>query len=90
MRGMGRAARERGDVGRAQEGAETLRQQLADLEAALTGEIAGLEAAGSSGALALETVPIRPAKADITVTRIALSWTPWRVGKDGASEPAYR
>jgi len=90
MRGVGRAARERGDVGRAQEGVEALRQQLADMETELQSEAAGLEAAGSPSTLDLEPIQVRPAKSDITVTRIALSWSPWRIGPDGAALPAFR
>jgi hypothetical protein len=33
---------------------------------------------------------IRPRKADLAVERVALVWTPWRVGQDGIAEPVYQ
>jgi hypothetical protein len=36
-----------------------------------------------------EEFAIRPTKADLAVERVALVWTPWRVGANGIAEPAY-
>jgi len=74
-RGAGRVRRERDDVARASENAETVRQQIADLEAQLKTDLAKLEArARATGEL--QTVAVRPRKADIDVTLVALAWVP--------------
>jgi hypothetical protein len=89
MRGMGRAARERQDIGRARENAEDLRRDLAALEAELQDEIAKIRQEADPSLLRLTEVPVRPRKTDITVGRVALVWTPWRVGPDGSASRAY-
>ena len=37
--------------------------------------------------LEVKKVDIRPRKSDITIDRLALIWTPWRVGPDGVATP---
>jgi hypothetical protein len=90
MRGVGRAARERGDIARAVEDLEARRRELADLEVQFEDDIAEVREAADPGALELKTVKIRPRKSDIALGRVALVWTPWRVGKDGIAEPIFR
>jgi len=90
MRGVGRAARERGDIARAVEDLEARRRELADLEEQFEDEIAEVRESVDPEALELKTVKIRPRKSDIALGRVALVWTPWRVGKDGIAEPIFR
>jgi hypothetical protein len=87
MRGVGRAAREREDIGRALDNVEDLRGQLAALEAELQEEIAGIRQSADPSALAVENLTLRPKKTDISVGRVALAWTPWRIAPDGTAEP---
>jgi hypothetical protein len=89
MRGVGRAAREREDLGRALESAEELRGQLLALEAELQEEISGIQRSTDPMALSMEEIAIHPRKADISITRLALVWTPWKVNRDGTSGPAH-
>ncbi len=89
MRGMGRAARDRQDIGRALENVEDLRRDLAAMEAELQAEIEKIQQDADPSRLQLEAVQVRPRKSDITVGRVALAWTPWRVGPDGTAEPAF-
>jgi hypothetical protein len=89
VRGAGRAMREQGDVGRAEETAETVRADIEKLEAELNAEV---ERAGQNidpEHLAVEEVAIRPRKTDIAVEPVTLVWTPWLVRQDGAAEAAY-
>ncbi len=89
-RGLGRTLREPEDAGRAEDKVETLTQQLASLEAEIQAETANLQASGDPAAeLALEKMNIRPKKSDITVSRVVLVWTPWRLAADGTAEPAF-
>ena len=90
MRGVGRAARERGDIARAIEDLEARRRELADLEGQFEEEIAEVRESADPEALELKTVKIRPRKSDIALGRVALVWTPWRVGKDRIAEPIFR
>lgn len=74
MRSAGRAGRERQDVTQAEENLETLQHQLQDLEAQFQAETEALEATASPDRLLLEEITIKPKKADISVTRVALAW----------------
>ncbi len=88
-RGMGRAARERGDIARAQEDVESLRAQLAQLEREFEESLEVVRTDVDDSALELEELVIRPKKADISIERVALAWTPWRVDEDGIAEPDF-
>lgn len=88
-RGVGRAAQQAQDVGRARENVEAVSQQLADLETQLQAEIDALEAATDPLSENLETVSLRPKKADISVRRVALVWVPVLRTDSGAATPAW-
>ena len=82
IRGAGRAIKESQDVGQAEENVAALQQQLADLEAQFKSESAALAAATDPLNEKLESIAIRPTKANIVVKLVALAWTPhWRDGK---------
>ena len=88
-RGASRSLREQQDVGRAQETVEAIDQQIAALNAEFEAKVAELRSAGDPTAEALETLSIKPKKADIAVQLVALAWTPhWRDAQ-GALTPAY-
>jgi hypothetical protein len=79
MRGAGRAIKESQDVGQAEENVSALQQQLADLEAQFKTETDALAAATDPLNERLETVSLKPTKANITVKLVALAWAPhWR------------
>jgi hypothetical protein len=88
-RGAGRAARERGDVARAQAKVEGLRQQLAELEQEFEDAVEKLHSDVDDAALTREELAVRPRKTDLSIDRIALVWRPWRVGDDGIAEPDF-
>ena len=52
-------------------------------------EIEGLRELPDPAALKLEEIPLRPRKSDISVSRLALAWAPWRQLDDGTLEPLY-
>jgi hypothetical protein len=76
IRGAGRAIKESGDVGQAEENVSALQQQLADLEAQFKRETDALAAATDPLHEKFETVSLKPTKANITVKLVALAWTP--------------
>ena len=88
-RGVSRSMREQQDVGRAQDTIESLDQQLAALNAEFEAKIAELQGVGDPTVEPLETLTIKPKKADIAVQLVALAWTPhWRDAQ-GNLTPAY-
>ncbi len=52
-------------------------------------EVKALRELPDPAALELEEIPIRPRKSDITVSRLALAWTPWERTEDGVPGPMY-
>ncbi len=84
IRGAGRAIKESKDVGQAEENVSALQQQLADLEVQFKTETDALAAATDPLNEKLETMSLKPTKANITVKLVALAWTPhWQDGKGG-------
>ena len=82
IRGAGRAIKESKDVGQAEENVSALQQQLADLEAQFKTETDALAAATDPLSEKLETMSLKPTKANIAVKLVALAWTPhWQDGK---------
>ena len=76
IRGAGRAIKESKDVGQAEENVSALQQQLADLEAQFKTETDALAATTDPLNEKLETVSLKPTKANIAVKLVALAWTP--------------
>ncbi|MCC6857984.1 MAG: DUF87 domain-containing protein [Bryobacterales bacterium] len=88
-RSAGRIRKESEDVERASESLAALQQQLADLDAQFKYETAALQAKLDPVTESLETVEIRPRKADISVKLVALAWAPHILESDGTAAPAW-
>ena len=89
MRGAGRMAREKQDIERAKREVQIVNEKLTVLEAEFQTEIASLSANFQPEELDLSEILIRPRKTDITITRFALIWTPWKVDQAGFAVPAF-
>lgn len=76
LRSVGRASEQAGDVTRAGETVEVLKQQLAQLDEEFQAEVRALETARDPVSETLETIELRPTKANINVKVVALAWTP--------------
>jgi hypothetical protein len=72
-RSMQRAAKESSDVGRAEETAEAVDRQLAALQEQFESELAS---AAAETDVAVETLSVKPKKANIAVKFVALGWRP--------------
>ncbi len=83
IRGASRAARERGDIARAEERAEDVAQQLADLEAELKSELAAAEREAEARVIELEPLRISATKSDLAIETLALAWAPAEQGPGG-------
>jgi hypothetical protein len=88
-RGAGRAARERGEMARAEDDAEALEQQLGELEAEFAQQLEAVPERLGGREVVCEELAIHPRKSDLTVDRVALVWTPWREGAEGTAEPDF-
>jgi len=88
-RGAARVLKEQQDIGRATETSESLRQQLADLEAEFNAEMAELEGKGDALTERLESVTFRPKKTNISVQLCALAWAPHWQDAQGKAIPAW-
>jgi len=89
IRGAGRVLKESQDVSLAEENVAALQKQLADLEAQFKSESEALSAATDPSNEKLETISIKPTKANIAVKLLALAWTPhWR-SSDGSMTSAW-
>lgn len=88
-RGVGRAAKERGDIARAQDNLEELNQKLVDLEEEFQEDLARLEETLDPAQAEVQAKEVRARKSDIAVSELALTWTPWRIDADGIAEPLF-
>ena len=78
------------DVGQAEENVAALQQQLTDLEAQFKSESETLATATDPLNEKLESIAIKPTKANIAVKLVALAWTPhWR-DNNGALTQAWQ
>jgi hypothetical protein len=89
LRSAGRAAEQAGDVERAGETVAAIKQQLAELDAQFQSEVAAADTTLDPAGEALETVELRPTKANISVKLVALAWTPHRRDDAGNLCPAF-
>ena len=87
-RGAGRVAQQRDDVKLAEENVARLQGQLTELQASFAQDAAGVGADGAATEQ-LDTVVIRPKKADIDVTLVTLAFAPHWQGADGQLTPAF-
>ena len=89
-RGVGRSMKESQDVGRAQETVAAINQQLAELDEQFKTETAALERTYDAESDALETVTMKPTKANINVQLLSLAWTPYWHDAQGQIIPAWQ
>jgi hypothetical protein len=88
-RGVGRVLREGEDVDRAQDNAETLQQQIAELNAQMESEVRAREVQSDPRSETLEELSLKPKKADIEVRLVSLAWVPYTQVSGSGSEPAW-
>jgi hypothetical protein len=88
-RGASRTLKETGDVARAEDTVEAVRRQIADLESQLREETAVLQSRIDPASETLETVTIRPKKANIAVRLVGLAWVPAWIDAERKATPAW-
>lgn len=86
-RSAGKLAKERTDIGYAEENVVALQARLAALDEKFTEEADKLFAHVDPTSIELEELTLQPKKADITISQVALVWKPFSVGVDGHAMP---
>ncbi len=89
-RGVGRSMKESQDVGRAQETVAAINQQLAELDEQFKTETEALEKTYDAETEPLETVTLKPTKANVSVQLLGLAWTPYWHDPQGQIIPAWQ
>jgi hypothetical protein len=89
VRSATRVGRESGDVDRAGDHLDVIRQQHADLQRQFEADTAALERSLDVSTISLRPVQVTPRNSDIAVGELAIVWAPWRTGADGFPAPAY-
>ena len=83
LKSVGRMQKEQMDIGRAEETAAAVGEQIVELEAELEQELAGLASATDPTTLGLEEVLVKAKSSDITLDAFALVWLPYRQDAQG-------
>lgn len=89
MRGVGRLAKEKQDVERAEEQLMQLQEWMQELNGELEAEVEKLESRYDADSEELGILALKPRKADIDVRILALAWVPFRETSGGGLEPAW-
>ncbi|MGD9307456.1 MAG: DUF87 domain-containing protein [Desulfobacterales bacterium] len=89
MKSAGRIRKERMDVARAQETAERVRQQIAELDDQLQNDIGMLEESFDPSNEILEEILIKPKSMDVTLEIFGLVWMPYRKDARGILSPDW-
>lgn len=89
VRGAGRSVKETQDVDRAEDNVAVIEQKLADLDAEFKAETASLERSFDPQTEQLETVSLKPTKANISIKLLTLAWAPYWHDAQGQMKPAF-
>jgi hypothetical protein len=88
-RGVSRTMRQSDDVERAEENVAAVSQSLADLEAQFRAEAETIERSLDPTTEQLDTVSLKPTKANIDVKLLTLVWAPYWQDAQGDARPAW-
>jgi hypothetical protein len=74
VRGVGKAMRDSGDVGRAEETVEAIGAQIEALDALVEGELAAMDSRFDPQTTVLDDITLKPKKTNVTVRFLGLVW----------------
>ena len=86
----GRAMQKRGEADTAQVQVDRLSEEYVDLETEFQADLELIKATRTADLLKIVPVELTPRKADVTVERVVLAWTPWNADAGEAAEIACR
>jgi hypothetical protein len=85
----GRIGKESSDVARANQTAESVKQQIVAMEVELAGEISKLDVEFDAQNEKLDKISVRPKSTDTHIHFVALGWVPYLRRQSGESLPAW-
>ena len=89
MRTFGRAASERGDIGRAKDQLSDLQQRYQELETSFNEAIDKVGAKYDVSQLVIDEISLPPRKSDISISDYFVAWLPWQVDTTGMGQPLF-
>ncbi|MGI8836733.1 MAG: helicase HerA domain-containing protein [Pyrinomonadaceae bacterium] len=89
-RGVSRSMKESEDIDRAQDSVEAINQQMTALDQQFKSETEVLEKSLDSQTETLETITIKPTKANIAVKVLSLAWAPYWQDAQGQTTPGWQ
>ncbi|MDH3378252.1 MAG: DUF87 domain-containing protein [Gammaproteobacteria bacterium] len=89
VRSAGRMRKEKADVARAAEIAESVRAEIAAVSTAFEEEVEALEVDYDAQTDELTEVTIKPKSADIHIHLVGIGWAPYQRGADGQLDSAW-
>jgi hypothetical protein len=89
VRGVSRSMKEAQDVERAEDNVAAITQKLADLNADFQSETGALERSFDPQTEQLDTVSLKPTKANIAVKLLTLAWAPYWHDERGETRPGW-
>ena len=89
MRAASRSQRQKDDVERASESLEQLLADKRELEEEFQLKISELSESLPAADIELTAIEIPPLKSDISITSLALVWSPWSIDADGVATPLF-
>jgi hypothetical protein len=89
VRSAGQAMQQRGDVARAEDDFHAIEEEFHKLEEEVEGAVQEIKEEFGEAEGDIERFTVRPRKSDLTVSKIALIWTPWQVDAAGIATPAF-
>ncbi|MEP6718182.1 MAG: ATP-binding protein [bacterium] len=89
-RGVSRSMKESEDIGRAQESVEAINQQMTELDQQFKSETEALEKSLDSQTETLETITVKPTKANIAVKVLSLAWAPYWQDAQGQTTAGWQ
>jgi hypothetical protein len=84
VKSVGRVGKQQADVTKASESAESIQQQILDLETELQSEIDKLSGSIDASSISLETAQITAKSTDVSIKVYGLVWLPFRKNDQGA------
>ena len=86
---VSRTYRDSADIGRAEENVEAVKRQLEDLQAQIESEVSEIQSQMDSATASLETIAVKPKKANISVRMFTLAWAPYAKDESGELKAAF-
>ncbi len=89
MKSVGRAAKQKSDIGRAKESLKSLQADYESLEQDFEFEADEIRDQWSADSLNFDELTLAPKKTDISIKEFGVIWLPWKVDSSGIAEPLF-